>query len=247
MNMAIWDPLKIDEKISKKKVSDQIWSNMGFMVGELNTLTILKLIVVDVPVIFLLLVPVMYSYIMLTVPVWLALTVWQVRLHFKNAYTVQYETVLFTGMFGLCGAVIHLFISHKIAYYYIGVTWPIFYVLMAVVYGAVAWSIVRYQLKRFTEWRRTPDRKGTRNNSLIMQAGALLAGAPALGYSFAQAAKTSESALHVTLLFCMLFFSLLLFYIAAKFLLRYFFMRANPHLAKLQKPGKKEKGPTARR
>lgn len=245
--MAIWDRLKIDDKVSNKKLSDRIWNNMGFMVGELKTLTVLKLIVVDAFAFFFLLVPVIYSYIFLTVPVWLALTVWQVRLHLKDAYTVQYETVLFTGVFGLSGAVIHLFISHKIAYYYIGVTWPIFYVLMAAVYGGIAWIIVRYQLKRFTEWRRTPNRKGTRKNSLVMQAGALLAGAPALGYSFAQAAKISESALHVTLLFCMLFFSLLLFYIAAKFLLRYFFMKANPHLAKLQKPGKKERGPTARR
>lgn len=238
--MAIWNRLKIDERVSNKKLSDQIWKNMGYMVGELKTLTILKLILIDALVIFFLLVPVMYSYIFLTVPIWLALTVWQVRLHFKNAYTVQSETVLFTGMFGLSGAVIHLFISHKIAYYYIGITWPLFYVLIVVVYGTIAWIIVRYQLKRFTDWRRTPDRKGTKNNSLIMQAGALLAGAPALGYSFAQAAKKNESVLHVMLLFCMLFFSVLLFYIAAKFLLRYFFMKANPHLAKLQKPGKKE-------
>lgn len=236
--MTIRNRLKIDKDIPKKKLSRHIWTNLGFLVGEMRALSGGKLIMLDMFVIFFLLTSVVHSYIYIVAPIWLLLTAWQIRLHIKNPYTVQYETVLFYGVFGLSGAVIHLILSHKLAYIYMGITSMVFYVLILAVYLFASWMIVQYQLKRFTQWERTGN---TRQRSrLLVNSAGLLAGAPALGYSFAQATKESEKVMYVVLFLIMVFFSLLCFYFGAKFLFRYVFMKANPHLVKLQQPSKKD-------
>src|SRR5699024_11759164 len=69
----------------------------------------------------------------------------------------------------------------------------------------------------------------------------LLALAPAIGYMLGQSAQDTFILKHFIALVVFYFFTLLNVYVAAKFIHRYYFMKANMDYVVFQKPSKRER------
>lgn len=165
----------------------------------------------------------------ITFPLLILIHLWAIRLLIKNPYSIQFETVLFIGFWGAVGGICYFILAQKIAYFNLGIESAVYYVIVSVGYIIAAIILIGYQVKKYANIKKQGNNGKRRSYSRY---GVVVALAPALGYLIAQNSKRkSEYLMYCIILAVSLLFCILLTYFSAKYFHKFFFMKANKHLA----------------
>src|SRR5699024_10904098 len=146
------------------------------------------------------------------------------------------ETVLFIGLWGLFGAISLFMMVLGMSYYTLHITTVLYYVIINLASVILMYICVKYQIDKCAG---DPTKERKRHNQSKYMG--ILTAAPAIGYIFGQSVQETVVLKHVISAAVIYFFAILLMYIAAKFLHRYFFMRANMVYVNYQPYFNKEK------
>jgi len=177
-------------------------------------------------------------------PFLLFINIWAIRLLFKNSYSIQYELILFIGSIGAIGSYTYYLLALKMAYHYVNITEPIYYIISLAIFIISVISLIVYQIKKYSNIQPV-NNKERELEEIIKERKekyySVAAIFPALGYFVAQnwIVKSDNLALGILVLIFYLM-SFFYAYIGAKFFHRYFFMKANPSFVHLLKPSKSE-------
>ena len=147
---------------------------------------------------------------------------WGIRLVIKNPYSTQFEMVLFMGILGLFAAISLFIVVQGMSYYTLYITSVFYYIIIDLAAIISIYILVKYQIDKYAG-DPTKEKKGG-NQSKYM---GVLTIAPAIGYILGQSVQDTIVLKHVISLAVIYFFAIFFVYVAAKFLHRYFFMRAN--------------------
>lgn len=189
------------------------------------------------------LLPLLYPFInvfyIISIPLYLFIHIWAVRLLIKNPYSTQFESLLFLGSHGVVTAIVYALLAFKISIFELGISSTFYYALLFIGLLAMFAILVFYQIKKYSNI--TGKSKQDGKLGLLHQLGIVLAVFPALGYSFFQGIKHNEILMNSVLLVISIFLSGFGAYMAAKQIHKYFFMKANMHFVRFIKPGGKKK------
>ncbi|MCR6106929.1 hypothetical protein HXA34_11580 [Salipaludibacillus agaradhaerens] len=193
------------------------------------------LIFLNLGLVYLLYLPFPMVVYYLVLPLIIMAHIWMIRLLCKNPYTVQYEFIWFMGIIGVIGSVLYLVLFQGIAYFMLGLSTLLFLFSSNVIFVIATFVFLKYQMNKYS------DITKKRKTDYIYHSGLLTVG-PGIGYIIGQAVMRHSEYLTWLVLFCIfLFFSLFLSYVAAKFIYKALFMRANWHLVVFQKPLKRDR------
>jgi hypothetical protein len=170
-------------------------------------------------------------------PLLIFIHLWAIRLLVKNPYTIQNESILYIGSTGFVGTICYLFVSHKIAYFQIGITSASYYIISTVALIFIIGYLVYYQIDKYSNISKSADKKYGYGKFWA----AAIPVFPGLGYIIFHVTKESEQIMFSIFLGFSLFFCLMFAYFSAKYFHKYLFMKANPQYVKLQKPIKSER------
>lgn len=190
----------------------------------------------DLPLLIGLLSILKLEYLLIVSPLIIIIHLWSVRLLIKNPYSTQFEMILFLGVFGLIGSLTLYFMVLGLSYYVLSVTSIYFYFFITLSLVILSYLLVKYQIDKYSK---DPLQKPVSQKQSKYLGVAILA--PAIGYILGQSVQDTLILKHLIAVIVMYFFVLFNVYIAAKFLHRFFFMKANMDYVTFQKPSKKEK------
>ncbi|GAA5417019.1 hypothetical protein Pryu01_02080 [Paraliobacillus ryukyuensis] len=230
--------MKIDPKTRHQNLAQHVNEHLESPpVGDVR-LSIIAMVLVgfDLPLLLGLLSILRLEFLWMVLPFMLIIHVWAIRLIIKNPYSTQIEMVLFMGIWGLLGAISLFVVVQGMSYYTLHITSVFYYIMINVATILFMYILVKYQIDRYTG-DPTKEKK-IRSESKYM---GLLSASPGIGYILAQSVQETVVLKHVFSLIVVYFFAIFLAYAAAKFLHRYFYMRANRDYVSYQPKSNKEK------
>ncbi|MCJ0930441.1 hypothetical protein MST22_04665 [Virgibacillus halodenitrificans] len=225
-------------KLNETKVKElptYVQKQLQFVgVNQVKSSTIVMvLIMLDLFIAIPLFYPLTPVFFYITIPLLFITHVWMVRLLFKNPYSTQFEFILFIGTYGLVSAVCFFVLSIKMSIHYLYIESISYYISSPAMFFIVIGVIVYYYHRKFSLISKR-EAKGAVN-----QYGPLFALVPALGYMIAQSINHSEVLSNTVLVIVFYFFTTFYSYVGIKFFHKYFFMKKNSHLVKLEQPMKR--------
>src|SRR5699024_2589061 len=141
---------------------------------------------------------------------------------YKCVYSTQLEVILYMGCWTLLGS-ISLFVAFLgMLYYHFHITSVVSYIILTLATIMSAYILVRYQIKKYAK-DPTIEVEESNQNKYI----GLLSATPGMAYLFTVITKRIEGLNDVLAVGSVYFFIIFCAYFSAKFLHRYFFMRAN--------------------
>src|SRR5699024_12487164 len=144
------------------------------------------------------------------------------KLIIYNPYSTQFEVILFMWIWGALGAFTLFILVQGMLYYTLQIFSLFFYIIINVTSIVLIYFCIKYQ---FNKYGRDPTKERKRGNQ--SKYIGVLTVAPAIGLILGQSIQETVILKHVISTVVIYFFSILLFFIAAKFLHRYFFIKVN--------------------
>ncbi|MEC2159606.1 hypothetical protein [Virgibacillus halodenitrificans] len=178
-----------------------------------------------------------------TIPLLVFIHLWAIRLLIKNTYSTQFECLLFIGVHGVIGSICYFILIQKTAYFNLGIRAPMYYVISTILYLLITGILVSYQFYKYSSIKKKTMQsvRKEREKESSNKYGYVIVLFPALGYTLSQTVmKQSDVAMYSLVYFAFLLLSIVLAYFAAKYLHKYFFMKANMEFVRFQTPSKKE-------
>lgn len=241
--------LKIDEHLKLRDLPEYIKEQLSY-IETFNirfTVATFAFVAIDLFIILPLLVPMILSYLYILLPPLIFINLWAIWILIRNPYTVQYETILYSGVTGIVGSIVYLMLSHKMAFYFLNIDDLYYYVTVTLFYLMVSASILFYRLLKFKNlsfealkvWTKEENEKKRQGRPAGLYAIILVNG-PGLGYMAAQLIKYSEKSTISIIVFLFMGGAVFCSYIAIKFIHRAIFLKANAHLASPICPAKSD-------
>ncbi|GGB34744.1 hypothetical protein GCM10011409_10240 [Lentibacillus populi] len=216
--------MKINPKMRHQDLAQHVNEQLEFIPVEdvRSSVIVMILVIYDVPLLMGLLSIFELEYLWIVSPFILILHLWGTRLLIKNPYSTQFEMVLFMGIWGSFGAISLFVMVQGMSYYTLHITSVFYYIVINLTSILLTYIFVKYQIDKYSGDPTKEKKRG--NKSKYMGA---LAIAPAIGYMLGQSVQETIVLKFVIALIVIYFFAIFLVYAAAKFLHRYFFMKAN--------------------
>lgn len=230
--------VKINPTIKHQDLSQHFKEQLGFIpiANVKSSIIVAILILYDIPLIAGLLSIFEQEILWIVCPLIIIIHLWGIRLLIKNPYSTQFEMVLFMGLYGLIGAISLFVMVQGMSFYVLNISSIYYYIVINFVIVILSYILLKYQIDKYSS---DPlKEQESRNQSKYM---GLLVVAPAIGYIIGQNTQDTFILKHFIMLVVLYFFILFNVYVAAKFLHRFFFMKANMAYVKFQQPSKKEK------
>src|SRR5690625_3357094 len=130
--------------------------------------------------------------------------------------------VLLLGVYGVIGAISLFIVVQGMSFYVLNITSIYYYIVINFVTIFISSILVKYQIDKYSRDPLKEQESGNQSKYI-----GLLALAPAIGYMLGQSAQDTFILKHFIALVVFYFFTLLNVYVAAKFIHRYYFMKAN--------------------
>src|SRR5699024_6573748 len=162
------------------------------------------------------------EFLWFVLPFVLIIHLWAMRLIIKNPYSTQFEMILFMGIWGALGAFTLFILVQGMLYYTPQISSLLYYVVINLATITLIYICIKYQFNKYGG-DPTKERKRGNQSKYI----GVLTVAPAIGLILGQSIQETVILKHVISTAVIYFFSILLFFIAAKFIHRYFFMKVN--------------------
>lgn len=194
----------------------------------------------DLPLLFVLLTLMKVGLLWLFLPFILILNVWYIRILIKNPYSTQLESVGFMGAYGICGTITFFIIMQVIPYELLNTDTILYYVIMNALTLSSMYFIIRNQIVKYRNIN-YGDESGKRRENKQSKYTGILVVVPVIGYFLGQNVSRSSLFEYFYTIGISFFFTLLSVYIGAKFVHKYFFMKANMNYVRYEKPSKQEK------
>lgn len=216
--------MKINPETRHQDLAQHVKEQLGFIFVEdvRAAIIIFVFIMYDVPLILGLLSIYKLEFLWIVSPFILILHSWGIRLLIKNPYSTQFEMILYMGLWGLFGAISLLILVQGMSYYTLHVSSVFYYIIINLATILLLYILVKYQLDRYAG-DPTKEKKN-RNQSKYM---GLLTASPAIGYIIGQSVQETVVFKQVFAVIIVYMSVILFMTVAAKFLHRYFFMKAN--------------------
>lgn len=230
--------LRIDPNIKYDQLPLYVVQHLSFHPPELikSFVAGFTFLLLDLSLLFLLY-PFIKIFYILSIPLYIFIHIWAVRLFVKNPYTTQFESILFLGSLGTVMAIIYTLTAFKLSIYDLGITSKVYYVFLSFAFLAIFFVIVRHQIKKYSNL--SEKIKEEYKAGYLEKFGPAISVVPALGYIFAQNTKDNEIIMYSVLLLIAIGLASFGAYMGAKQFHKYFFMKANMRFVHLQKPDKK--------
>ncbi|WP_405101049.1 hypothetical protein [Oceanobacillus sp. FSL H7-0719] len=230
--------MKIDPETRHQNLAQHVKQQLEFIFVEDVKSSVITFVFVmyDVPLLLGLLSIFKHEFLWIVSPFILIVHLWGIRLVIKNPYSTQFEMVLFMGILGLFGAISLFIMVQGMSYYTLHITSVFYYIIINLTTILLAYIFVKYQIDKYAGDPTKEKKSG--NQSKYM---GVLTIAPAIGYILGQSVQETIILKHVISLIVIYFFAILFMYVAAKFLHRYFFMRANMDYVNYHPYSNKEK------
>ncbi|WP_130860277.1 hypothetical protein [Gracilibacillus phocaeensis] len=214
--------MKIDPETRHQKLAQHIKFHLSFVEVDQVKFGIVTMMfcIYDLALILGLLSIYKMEFLWMVLPFIVILHLWGARLVIKNPYSTQLETVLFLGVWGLLGAISLWIMVQGMSYYNLHITSVIYYILIHISILLLGYIMVKYQFDKYSG-----DPMKERKASNQSKYYGLLDVAPAMGYIIAQTVSDTVVLKHVLGLVLVYSFTVLMMYIGAKFLHRYFFIK----------------------
>lgn len=198
--------------------------------------TVMVLGLYDVPLYLCLLSIFKIEFIWFTSPFVIIIHLWLIRILMKNVYSTQLELVLYMGCWTLMGFISLYVLFLGMLYYYYDITSVVPHIIITVITSTSVYILVRYQIKKYSG-NPTKERKSSDQYKYM----GVLSATPGMAYLFTVITQRIEGLNDVLTIIAV--YSLIIFcaYFAAKFLHRYFFMKANMKYVKYQPISAKER------
>lgn len=222
-------PNKVKKHLEFLEVSDIKWSLIVFVIGLYDIVLLLSLLSIS-----------KIEFFLIMIPFIVILHVWLIRLLFKNAYSTQLEAIVFTGVYGFIGAISFFVMLQSLSYYVLKISFITYYVVLNLIIIISSFILVRYQIMKYRDIKKRDIDEEAESLSQSKHLG-LLAIFPALGYITGQVTSDTVMLKHYITLTSNIFITLFYVYIAAKFIHKYYFMKANMDYVVFQKPSKRER------
>lgn len=230
--------MKIDTETRHQDLAQHVKFQLGFIPVEdvRSSIIIFVFVMYDVPLLLGLLSILKLEFLWIVLPFILIIHLWGIRLIIKNPYSTQFEMVLFMGILGLFGATSLFVMVQGMSYYTLHMTSVFYYIIINLTSILLTYILVKYQIDKYAGDPTKEKKIG--NQSKYM---GLLTASPAIGYMTAQSVQETIVLKQVFALIIVYIFVILLMTVAAKFLHRYFFMKANMAYVNYQPLSQKEK------
>ena len=189
----------------------------------------------DLPLLLGLMYILEWEFLWMVSPFVVIVHVWAIRLAIKNPYSTQLEMILYMGIWGISLAVT-LFIMMIWILYYTFYMSPILLCVMTILPILNIYFLVKYQINKFLN-DPTIERKESNQYKHMWLAHA----SPGIGYLIYQIVMGRNVLDDIISFVVMYIFFIFGVYAAAKFLHRYFFMKANMKYVIYQPHGNKKK------
>jgi len=230
--------VKIDPETRYEDLALYVKDHLEFIyVGDVKwSVAVLVLIIYDAPLLlgFSMLLKIELLWIVL--PFVLIIHLWWIRLMIKNPYSTQLEVILFMGVWGALGG-ISLFITFVwVIFHVLQITSTVFYIIIAIVTIVLVYILVKYQLHKYSG-----DPIKERKESNQYKYMGLVTASPGIGYLFYVLIEKNTMLEDIISMVSIYYFAIICSYTAAKFLHRYFFMKANMNYVIYQPHGNKKK------
>jgi len=218
---------KIDPSLKNKNLSQDISEQLGFIYPSdvKSGVIVFVLLLYDLPLLLGLLSLASVKIAWVLSPFILLFHVWGVRFLIKNPYTTQFEMILFTGSLGLMSSLSLFVIVQGILLQKLELG-PVYYTVITILFLIGFFVIAKYQINKLTK-DPTIERKRSKIERHLNSIGSALLGSGGLGTMGYVSGQRLEPSFFATLVLIG-FFMLFNFYIGAKFLLRFYFMKINP-------------------
>ncbi|MBS2967595.1 hypothetical protein J9317_02265 [Metabacillus sp. KIGAM252] len=154
------------------------------------------------------------------------ISLWALWIIVRNPKDTELESILFFGYLGAVGALSYFGVGLKYSYM-IGITHPIYYIALSLLFLSSIYYLIRYYNKKFSSLKEF-DKKATPKWHFTIAGISVPAGYIAANYFMGVSNFIMISFLNL------LFFGLSFFFIflLAKYFHKYFFMKANLHFVK---------------
>jgi len=230
--------VKIDPTIKHQDLSQDFMEQLGFIPTSdvKSTVVVLIILMYDIPLAAGLLSIFKIEVLWVVAPLIIIIHLWGLRLLIKNPYSTQFEMVLLLGVYGVIGAISLFIVVQGMSFYVLNITSIYYYIVINFVTIFISSILVKYQIDKYSRDPLKEQESGNQSKYI-----GLLALAPAIGYMLGQSAQDTFILKHFIALVVFYFFTLLNVYVAAKFIHRYYFMKANMDYVVFQKPSKRER------
>ena len=179
------------------------------------------------------------EFVWLILPFALILHIWCLRLLIKNPYSTQFEMIRFMGVYGVIGAITLFIMLQAISYFTMNIHSIMYYVLLNLAIIVGSYIIIKYQIVKYKDIHLKLEQK--EKKKITSKDSAVIAITPVLGLMVGRFVGKTEVLKYYYVLAVDIFLIMLFIYFAAKFIHRYFFMKANMRFVSYEEPTKKEK------
>src|SRR5699024_4299213 len=217
--------LYVSDHLESLDVKDTKWSITTMVIG-----------MYDLPLFACLLSIFKIEFIWFASPFILFIHVWLIRILVKNVYSTQLEVILYMGCWSLLGAISLSVAFQGMLYYYFHITSVVSHIIIILTTILSVYILVKYQIKKYAS-----DTIKERKESNQYKYTGVLSATPGIAYLFTVITKRIYGLNDVLHIFSIYLFVIFCAYFAAKFLHRYFFMKANMKYVRYQPITAKER------
>uniref|UniRef100_UPI0009A7543B hypothetical protein n=1 Tax=Paraliobacillus ryukyuensis TaxID=200904 RepID=UPI0009A7543B len=230
--------MKIDHKTRHQNLAQHVEEQLAFIPVDVVRMSVIAFVFIGFDLFLLLGLLNIFKleFLWIVSPFILVVHLWGARLIIKNPYSTQLEMVLFMGVLGLSGAISLFVMVQGMSYYTLHITSVFYYIIINLAAIISTYTLVKYQINKYAGDPTKEKKSG--NQSKYM---GVLTIAPAIGYILGQSVQNTIVLKNAITLVVIYFFSIFFVYTAAKFLHRYFYMRANRDYVSYQPYSNKEK------
>lgn len=230
--------MKIVRETSHQDLAQHVKEHLGFIPVEHVRSSVITFVFIGFDLFLLLGLLSIFKleFLWIVSPFIFIIHLWGIRLVIKNPYSTQFEMILFMGVWGLLGSISLLIVVQGMSYYTLQITSLFYYIIINVATILLMYILVKYQIDKYAGDPTKEKKIG--NQSKYM---GLLTASPGIGYMVAQSVQETIVFKHVFAIIIVYISAILLLTIAAKFLHRYFYMRANMDYVNYHPYSNKEK------